>query len=314
MKKNLIHISLCWEDKDGEYTKFPATTITSILENNKDVFFHLVTQNISEENKTRIVSLVNNYGGRAVFYEKFNPEAKKIMDLIKENNKSTFVDGSYLRLLLPFLVSKKINKMIYLDSDIIVNGSLEGLWNISLGERLLAGLNYENHVKQKIWKLEQYINTGVLLMDLDKIRTMNLYDKLISTFKKYKDDFYFTGRNSFADQDVINIVFDGQITFIGEKYHFIVDKNKFQYGKIIYHYIWSLKPFRFRPCFIDSKYKELYFYYFDKTPWKGWRPKLNLREGIKTSRIYDLLTNLLRYLGLEILIKKLLNKKNKKRI
>ncbi len=307
------HISLCWEDKDGNYSKFPATTILSILQNNNNIFLHLITPGISSENEFKIKKIIKKNNTSFKFYKSFNSEQKKLLNIIKENNKSSFGIGAYLRLLIPTLVSKKIKKIIYIDSDIIVNGNINGLWKIDLLDNFIAGVNHENHPKIKIWKLKQYINSGVMLINLKEIRKINLSNFVQKTIKRHSNDFYFTGLNSCADQDILNLMFNGKIALLPETYNFQV-RRTYREGQIIYHYGWLYKPFRFKPVFIDKEYKDLYFHYFDKTPWAGWRPKWNFKKGLMTSSVYSFSIKILKITKLEYLIKRLLNKKIKKRI
>jgi len=314
--KEEIHLCLCWFDSDGSYSKFPATTIVSILENNKTnkLRFHLITPDISGENRQKIKKIIKDYQQEVVFYEKLNAKSLRILNLIKENDQSTFGQGAYLRLLIPELISKRIKKVLYLDSDLIISGNLKELWNMNLSSAYVLGANHENHPKIKEWGIKQYINSGVLLMNLERIREINLLKELQKVYSAHKNDFYFVGMNSCADQDLINLVFRENIGLINQKYNFAIRKGRFVHGKIIYHYGVLFKPFRFKPCFVDKKYKELYWKYFDKTPWRGWRPGWDLKKAFKTTSTYFLLVRTIKKFGLEKPLKKLLNKKKTKRI
>ncbi len=316
MKSDKIHICLCWNDSDGNYSKFPATTILSVLENNRNnkLFFHLVVSGVSVENKNKIKSIFGEYSQEYKFYDSSTKSSEEIIKLIKENNQSRFGIGAYLRLLIPSLLPRDIDKVIYLDSDIIVNDDIKEYWEIAVDKFFVAGFNHVGHVKIKEWKLGQYINTGSMLMNLKKIRKMNMLEELKKVYNKYNDNFYFVGSNSCPDQDIINIIFDKEIKLFDDRYNYQVGKNKIDYGKIIYHYVVLFKPFRFKPCFIDKKYKELYFSYFDKTSWKGWRPAYDFKKGVMTTMFYIRFVGFLEKVGLKNLIKKALDKRMEKRI
>lgn len=316
MENKIIHPCLCWNDLNKEYSKFPATTILSVLENNKNnkLFFHLITPNIDEKSKNEIGHMIEKYGQDYQFYQKYDKESEKIVDLITKNDKSRFGIGTYLRLLVPSLLPKNIDKVLYLDSDIIVNKNLKKYWETNINKFFLAGVNHNNHIKIDKWKLRQYVNAGVLLINLEEVRKINILKKLQEIYEQYKEDFYFIGYNSCPDQDIINIIFNGKIKLIDKEYNFAVRKGKYIHGKTIYHYAVLFKPFRFKPCFIDKKYKDLYFKYFDKTPWKGWRPGWDIKKGFMTTGVYFFIVKMIKKTGMEDPIKKILSKRLEKRI
>lgn len=121
------------------------------------------------------------------------------------------------------------NKVLYLDVDTIIDGSLEDLWNTSLQDNILAGTREID---------SGYFNSGVLLMDLVKIRAENYDDQLIDLLNHV--DLYL------PDQDALNIVFRDKILPLSDKFNAMGQAYTW-YGKreiIIRHFAGVIKPWQ----------------------------------------------------------------------
>ena len=112
------------------------------------------------------------------------------------------------------------DKMIYLDVDTIVEEDLSALYRISLNGYYVAGVKAPGYFYPPDWKnrksaelgvpIDQYINSGVLLMDLNLFRKNNLTERFIEL----------SGNGySSEDQDVINIACHGQIKHLHLRYN-----------------------------------------------------------------------------------------------
>ena len=87
-----------------------------------------------------------------------------------------FSIASTFRLLLSKLISPAVEKIIYLDADTIVNLDIRELWRVELEDKPLAAI--PDALPQTVplcqdgfVKFENYFNSGVLLMNLEKWRT-----------------------------------------------------------------------------------------------------------------------------------------------
>ncbi|WP_330847969.1 glycosyltransferase family 8 protein, partial [Streptococcus suis] len=84
---------------------------------------------------------------------------------------------TYFRILLPSQLPE-LDRILYLDCDILVKGSLNPLWESDLTHHYLAGVNeldmlHDNSdYRQKIGFTPQdiYVNAGVLLFNLELMR------------------------------------------------------------------------------------------------------------------------------------------------
>lgn len=120
------------------------------------------------------------------------------------------------------------NRVIWLDVDTIITDSLEPLWNIDLGPKVLAGV-FDAEPTFSIVP-GPYINAGILLMDLDKWRRYG--------FTKKSQDLLKEKLFSLADQDCINYLFKPYIKYLDLKWNYQLNQPNQTPIKnpIIYHY------------------------------------------------------------------------------
>lgn len=147
---------------------------------------------------------------------------------------------TYFRLFLPWILTDK-SKVIYLDCDMIVNRDISELWNVNLNGYLLAatrdcgiiGFCYNNNFDRreyterilKISNMDNYLQAGVLVMNLDAFREKFTLDQIrnIIINNKYRHH----------DQDILNIICDGQVLFLDQRWDFIIENKKLKMVKSI---------------------------------------------------------------------------------
>lgn len=113
----------------------------------------------------------------------------------------------YNRLMIPWLLPQ-YDKVVYSDVDIIFTGDISSLYNIDLGESLVAGVGGKTWTKGIICKYlkkigaptESYINSGFLLINSSLQRKEGLKEKYLDLSKR---------KFIYQDQDIINIVCKG---------------------------------------------------------------------------------------------------------
>ncbi len=181
-----------------------CTTIKSILQRSEPADrFHIIcllSQPLSEAMKAKL-QLLDKERMTCSF---INLEGR-LQDIFVDNRYT--VAASY-RLLLPDLLPA-YNKIIYVDCDIIVNNNLSELYRLDLQDHYLAGvfevpLDFQIAYMEALGcNLEEYMNSGFLLMDLQKMREDALVDQFMEASKV---DYL-----QFPDQDVLNQVCKGRI-------------------------------------------------------------------------------------------------------
>lgn len=136
---------------------------------------------------------------------------------------------SYIRCYFSKIIPEP--KVLYIDADAIVVDNIEGLWKTDLTGKALAGVHeggeWSKHLRMEGMD-DKYINSGVLLMNLDFIRKEKLDNKMLELLN--------SKRYAFPDQDVINIACKDKINYISNVYNSTETTGVVDDAKII-HYI-----------------------------------------------------------------------------
>ena len=246
---------------DDNYSKYAVVLVASALSNsNPDDYinFYILDGNISEENKQKILAMQKT----AHCNIKFIKVDESKFDLYKQIITHSYITlPTYFRLKIAELLPD-IERVIYLDCDMVIEDSLSELYNTDLGNNIIAGvLDARVHHKRK-WRKKKYINAGMILFDLDKIRKENIEDQFLEYTKSNLHSIQ-TG-----DQDIINFVLKDRIKILDGLWNVQVSSfasrtNFTNHPKII-HYISCDKPWIFGS---GTYFKEKYVKYLQQTPW-----------------------------------------------
>ncbi len=141
---------------------------------------------------------------------------------------------AYIKFLIPELL-KDLNKVIYVDVDIIFDSDISELAILDFNESIAAvripiGCISEKYLKSININPENYFNSGVIVMNLKKIRQLDIVNKKIFPLIGTKFDH--------VDQDIFNIAFQNDTFFISPIYNYSLEKlkNNIQENIKIYHY------------------------------------------------------------------------------
>ncbi len=132
-----------------------------------------------------------------------------------------FTKEMYYRLFAGVMLPRE-KRILYLDPDIMIRGSLAAMYETDLEGSILAGIPdfavnsiLSAHKEAIGFKAEeQYINSGVLLMDLDRMRENFRPRDISRTVEEWKE------RLEYPDQDIINLIFRGRIKLLERKYNY----------------------------------------------------------------------------------------------
>ena len=246
--KERINVAFCI---DNNYPLYTMLVINSILLNNKSqskYTFYIINNNLSLWNKLRMKLYVYLKGEKIEFIKVDTSVIDNGKNLFDSNEITKHVSRiGTARILLPKLLPKEINKVLYLDSDMLVVSDLKELYDISL-DNCYAAMALDISVYNQITNREGYIlegkeqnyyyNTGMILVNLLAWRKYNLSDLMI--------DYLRQNNIKFGDQDALNVVLKNNIKQISNKYnnYEIIGLGsiiKLENSSII-HYITSKKP------------------------------------------------------------------------
>ncbi|OCG07690.1 hypothetical protein A9G13_05605 [Gilliamella sp. wkB178] len=257
-----------------------GVSITSILLNNLNcnISFHIFTSYISEDFQNKLKQITDEYRTCITIYL---VDDNFISNLPTTKN---WTIATYFRFIIADYFYNKIDKILYLDADIICKGSLQKLFTLSFDNNII----YAVEDKDPIWwkkcairlnekkLLSGYFNAGFLLIDLKKWENFKVNDKALKLLVDENLSKSFTH----LDQDVLNLILHGEVKYLDKKYNQQVNINyelKYKANSscyfpvtdetILIHYIGPTKPwhkwakdYKCANYFLDSKYH---------SPWKS---------------------------------------------
>ena len=266
---------------DNNFAPHCATTMCSALLNSDATSyfrFHILDGGITEENKSKIRQLKSLRPFDISFYE-----MKKYDWYQFPINWSWISHATYYRLVINEVLPKHIEKVLYLDCDLIIEQDLKNLWDIDISDVILAGVE-DNLSISKANKLKihgKYCNAGVLLLNLKRLRNIDLKMLGIKFLEEKDSDIYY------QDQDIINGLLGNDCRYVPIKWNVLSDIY-FSYSEenfydredalnaikspAIIHFTGPHKPWSLR-CFhpLQGEYQKYFAYTTFKNPIFDWR-------------------------------------------
>jgi lipopolysaccharide biosynthesis glycosyltransferase len=204
MKKydpTIAHVVYASDDKFAEIL---GVSLVSLYENSKDmddIVVYVFESGIADENKQKLLSVCKDYArSDLVFIPGKNISEKLSMDVAVDRGSLS----QYARLFVSSDLPEDLNRVLYLDCDVIINKSIKELWNQDLKGKTIGALMdaFSKYYRMNIDLQENDImfNSGVMLIDLEKWRKQGVEERLLK-FIASKN-----GKIQQGDQGVLNHV------------------------------------------------------------------------------------------------------------
>lgn len=213
----LLRIPVCFIC-DEKYVMPTAVAITSaIMNKNGDVIYdiYVVANNLSNESINILKDMETESAGIKII----NANVDEKFDRFKIENFHV-TTSALIKFELPNLLPYNLEKVLYLDGDVIVQKDLASIFNEDI-ENVYAGVvsdgptsSAENFRKRHNLKNSSYFNSGVLLLNLKKMREEHISELLL----EYKLKNYLTERR-FMDQDTFNAVLKEKVKYLSFFYN-----------------------------------------------------------------------------------------------
>ena len=189
---------------DRNYLQYAGVVIASTLKHaapDDKLKFYILQDGLTDEDREVLRGLA---GKKVCEFEFVSPDWSVLPEgkLIKYISRATL-----LRLQLPNLLPE-VDKIIYMDCDIVVVDSLRELWDVSMDGALVAGAadycgGLDKH-KESVGCPQVYLNAGALVFNLDLGRELDISKKFIEVGEALGE------KATLLDQDIINVA-------VGEK-------------------------------------------------------------------------------------------------
>ena len=246
-----------------------ATMLQSIIENssaekNYDIF--ILTQDITVDNRKCLLEMVSEKSNFCIRF--INPAY--LIEGYEFFMRGHFSLETYYRLVLPELLPD-YDKILYLDSDMVVNADVAELYNTDVTGYLLAACRdadtaglyngFEPKKKEytdKVLKLKnpyEYFQAGVLVMNLKEFRKQYDVKEIL--------EFAASEEWQLLDQDILNKLCEDKVKYVDMAWNVMVD-----YGKIRINQIIRLAPQWLNKLYMEArKEPKIIHYAGPEKPW-----------------------------------------------
>lgn len=274
----MIELALAFQDQDGNYAEHAGVVLASVFHNTASpVNVHILhDETLTEENKSKLMRLTARYKHIIHFYPVILPE-NLLQVMANVGSINVWTPACMYRLLLPAIVP--VEKIIYLDCDVLVNMDLEDLWRIDLEQTYLGAvwdqgiLGVAHLISAQGLVPERYFNSGVVLFALNTIRSNPAwYEETLNFLRNFPD-------STMPDQDALNAVFGGNYLQLDQRFNFFnLSTPDHDFSNKIVHFTGSEK-------FWDpsSPGAGLYQKFLNLTPWRKFRKAIRRRKRRITS-------------------------------
>ena len=250
---------------DDNYCSFLSAAIHSMFKNadqNYEYNLYVLHNGISQEKQNILKTQVSSFG--SIDFVDMNEKLKTLEDRLVTRDYYTMT--TYYRLFIPNMFPK-MDKALYLDSDIIITGNIADLYNVDMGNNLVGAVPdmavqntpiFIEYVENALGvKAEKYFNAGILLMNLKEMRNWDFENKFIELLGKYKF-------RVAQDQDYLNVLTKDRVKYVDNSWNVQpVPANICSFDSInLIHYNMLWKPWIYEG--ID--YSETFWEYAKESP------------------------------------------------
>lgn len=212
---------------DKKYAELLIISINSLLRNqtkNRKLLIYVIVENEEEIDRAAFLKRIVYSGTEAKIVWKIG----KRPDLAYVKNHSNLTSIVFIKFLLPELFHNKHKFIFYLDCDTLLFGDPANSIQPDKEKSIMACRDihqtwdqayHENaeNIFEEISGAEPYLNSGVMLLNVDKLIELKFFDKCCGYQMKYLK------QKRFQDQDCINLAALGQWSELPSKFNIPVD-------------------------------------------------------------------------------------------
>lgn len=202
---------------DDNYIQHCMAMLCSLYVNNSEhkITMHILSKSLAEENKKLLSNLTAKYDNKCFYYE----IDETPLEGVQFRSERPLSKAAYYRLLLCSVLPKNLEKVFYLDCDIIVLRDLSEIFQLELDDyALAASLDNFPYTQQHRLQLSMEVGertfcSGVMLVNLKYWREHNCEPRLLEYAKRHRKEVHL------HDQDVLNYLFKKQWFLLPPKWN-----------------------------------------------------------------------------------------------
>lgn len=196
---------------DDNYAPIAGVSMTSLFENNqevKQIHVWYIVDHVTQDNIARLQKTADKYHRTITFLD-----AEQKLKTVKKLGANSWFGGSYSAysriFLQDFIGDERVDRLLYLDCDTIVDQSIKKLWSFDLEGKAIGmvcdyiGAGIRDVIGLK--RTDKYYNSGVLLIDLKQWKVRKCQERILWHMENIN------AKYPFIDQDILNIVLKDEI-------------------------------------------------------------------------------------------------------
>jgi len=302
-QETCVHVVLAADDRFAMPLAVTVRSLAECLQPGRALRLFVIDGGISDANRQK---LIQSWPASIKEVNWINAPTDLLTGL---DVKGHVTVATYFRILIPELLPADVQRVLYLDADLLVRSDVTQLWEMDFGDRLCLAVQdlAAPYVNSLIPSLQSkhpqlaagqpcpirnyrdlglaadlpYFNGGVLMIDLARWRAENLSTQFVNCLRDNAEDLLWW------DQYALNVVLAGKAKMVDPRwnqgetvYRFEsweeshLDQLSFEQVRndpYIVHFTSTFKPWHF---FTKHPYRQAWFEVLDRTEWRGWRPGL----------------------------------------
>lgn len=252
---------------DNNFVPQAAALMASVYANAKKEappVFHVLSNGVSDDNKSILKDFAKNAGGDIFFHELFDFEERLEKHLNAEPSTGRFPKTVLARIFSAEYMPADAEKFLYLDADMIVRGDMAELFNEDI-KGFVIGACAEPTIYEGL-ETDQggykgYFNAGMFLCDRNAWISGDYTGRAL---KWYCEN---NGRFDFADQDILNNVLSGKVKFLSQKWNFMSNYHYRSFDSLVRRAPWYGRLQEKTDYEASRKNPEIVHFAGDERPW-----------------------------------------------
>jgi lipopolysaccharide biosynthesis glycosyltransferase len=284
-----MHIALTFDDNFWAPAYATMRSVCLFSHHRDRLVFHLCHRTLTPEHRADLEQIAAEFPVTLLWYDLDQSDMfRDIAGRMPENKRLSNI--VYARLMIDRLVGSEVERLLYLDCDMLVREDVAELFALDLEGNAIAAvrdsigafITNRRDLKQNrdlFDPADYYFNAGMVLIDVGRWREANVIGRMEEAFASG------VMQRIYYDQDLLNLVFKGRWLKLPWRWN-VIDARHAHDGvdPAIVHYTGPSKPWGvFAHNFQSVAFARLYrhvmtnelFYRFARHRWKRWwRQKL----------------------------------------
>lgn len=285
MKKQLNIVVIT----NDHYVILLAALIKSIeanLTNNHQLIFNIIDDKISLANKEKLTNSINH---SISILKWINMDGLIPSHIDLPLDRTSYPLNIYMRFFIPHFMDESVEKVLYLDVDMIFQADVSALFEFDLSHHVVAAVQdsriktfnnnwggIKNHKKLGLDGHTMYFNSGLMLMNPKLWRSLEITDKLM---KCMNENIHYA---NYPDQYGLNVILVNQWLVLDKKWNHFADLISAT-DPFVIHFV-QRKPI-YKSFNGVQQFKDKFYYYLQMTEWKNFVPISEISRLANKSRI-----------------------------